>query len=60
MVKGSSEKLRHILKSHRIRSTLYTESPLRKLGQLIKNYIRKFFMEKLCRNVYQNLVPDPF
>ena len=28
---GTSEKLRHILKSHKIRSTFYTENTLRKL-----------------------------
>ena len=30
-VEGTNEKLRHILKSHQIRSILYTESTLRKL-----------------------------
>ena len=30
-VQGTSEKLRHILRSHKIRSTFYTEKTLRKL-----------------------------
>ena len=30
-VEGTSEKLRRILRSHKIRSTFYTESPLRKI-----------------------------
>ena len=30
-VEGNSEKLRRILKSHKIRSTIYTEKTLRKL-----------------------------
>ena len=30
-VEGTSEKLRRILRSHKIRSTFYTESTLRKL-----------------------------
>ena len=30
-VEGTSEKLRHILGSHKIRSTFYTEKALRKL-----------------------------
>ena len=30
-VEGTSEKLRHILRSHKIKSTFYTENTLRKL-----------------------------
>ena len=36
---GTSEKLRHILRSHKVLSTLYTESTLRKLLCKLKNQV---------------------
>ena len=33
-IEGTSEKLQHILKSHKIRSTFYTENTLHKLCKL--------------------------
>ena len=38
-VEGTSEKLRYILKSHKIRSTFYTGSTLRKLLRKLKNRV---------------------
>ena len=38
-VEGTSEKLRRILKSHKIRSTFYTENTLRKLLCKPKNRV---------------------
>ena len=38
-VEGTSEKLRHILRSHKVISTLYTESTLRKLLCKLKNQV---------------------
>ena len=38
-VEGTSEKLRHILRSHKVISTLYTESTLRKLLCKLKNRV---------------------
>ena len=38
-VEGNSEKLRHILKSHKIWSTFYTESTLRKLLRKTKDLV---------------------
>ena len=38
-VEGTSEKLRHILRSYKVISTLYTESTLRKLLCKLKNQV---------------------
>ena len=54
-VKGTSEKLRRILRSHKIRSTSYTESTLRKLlckpkGRVATEDKNNIVYEMCCSN----------
>ena len=56
-VKGTSEKLRHILKSHKIRFTFYTEGALRKILCKPKNRVATEDKDSILyeiTEIYQN------